>query len=122
MKSEKSTKTLYYIAISLFSALFIGSAVLTVADREGSYAIFRHLEFPEWLLYPLTFAKLLGLAAILKSPYRGLKDFAFAGFLYDLLLAFGGHLAQKEIDVLLPIFGIVLWIFAFVMDRKYYRH
>jgi hypothetical protein len=39
---------------------------------------------------------------------------------YDLLCTLGGHVSQQEIKVLLPIFGLGLWGFAFVMDRKFY--
>lgn len=114
------TKTLYWIATGLFFLLFFGSIVYGLADVQASYEEFRHLQFPEWLFYPLTLAKALGLAAILSNKSQTLKDFAFAGFLYDLLCALGGHIAQQEAKFLLPILGIFIWTFAFVMDRKYY--
>ena len=47
-----------------------------------------------------------------------LVSFAFAGFLFDLLLALFAHIAQMEIKLLLPIFGLGLWWFAFAMNRK----
>jgi DoxX-like family len=113
-------KTLYWTATGLFCALFIGSVIFGLSDTQASYDEYRHLQFPEWILYPLSLAKTLGVIAILSNKSQTLKDFAFAGFLYDLLLALGGHIAQQEIKVLLAVFGIVIWVFAFVMDRKYY--
>ena len=115
------TKTLYWIATGLFCLLFLGSIVYGLIDVQASYDEFRHLQFPEWLFYPLTAAKALGLIAILSNKSQTLKDFAFAGFLYDLLCALGGHIALSEGKVALPVFGIALWTFAFVMDRKYYE-
>lgn len=112
------TQRQYWVAISLFSLLFLGSAVFGVVDPDGSYGEYRHLEFPAWILYPLSLAKVLGIAAILSNRSRTLKDFAFAGFLYDLLLALGGHIAQQEIKLLLPLVSLGLWAFAFTMDRK----
>jgi DoxX-like family len=114
------TKTLYWVATGLFCLLFTGSILLTFGDLQGSYDEFQHLGFPVWTVYFLGIAKILGLIAILSNKSKTLKDFAFAGFLYDLLLALGGHIAAQEIKVLLALFGIALWIFAFVMDRIYY--
>ncbi|MFB9995450.1 DoxX family protein [Deinococcus oregonensis] len=117
-RSSSTQQRLYWAALSLFSLVFIGSAILTVVDVAGSNAEYRHLGFPTWLLYPQSLAKVLGIVALLFSRSRTLKDFAFAGFLYNLLLALGGHLSQMEIDVLLPLITLGIWVFAFTMDRK----
>jgi hypothetical protein len=114
-------KKLYWIATGLFCLLFTGSILLTFGDLQGSYDEFQRLGFPLWTVYFLGIAKILGLVAILSNKSQTLKDFAFAGFLYDLLLASGAHIAQPEIQVLLAVFGIIIWVFAFVMDRKYYK-
>jgi uncharacterized membrane protein len=120
MSTSSTTKRNYIIAISLFSALFIGSVLLSVIDTKGSYDQFEQLTFPSWLLYPLALAKTIGVITILKSKSNRLKDFAYAGFLFDLLLALGAHISEKELYVLMPIFGIIIWAFAYTSDRKYY--
>lgn len=117
---KNTTRNLYWTATVLFGLLFIGSAILGVVDPQASYDEYRHLEFPAWILYPLSLLKVLGIVAIVWNGSKTLKNFAFAGFLYDLLLALGGHIAQQEIKVLLAVFGLVLWAFAFVMDRIYF--
>ena len=119
MSKPVNTQRLYWIATGLFSLLFIGSSILGFIDPQGAYDEYRHLEFPSWILYPLSLLKALGIVAIISNKSQTLKDFAFAGFLYDLLLALGGHLAQMEIKAWLPIFGLVLWAFAFYMDRVF---
>ncbi|WP_197076627.1 DoxX family protein [Hymenobacter terrenus] len=121
MSNQSKTKLLYGISISLFSAIFVFSALLTIIDVQGSYAEFQRLSFPTWLTYPTGIAKLLGVLAILKSKSRSLKDLAFAGFLYDLLLALGAHIAVWDILVLGPVISLVVWAFAFITDRQYYE-
>lgn len=116
-----SIKKLYWISISLFTALFIGSVIFGYIDIQASYDEFKHLEYPTWLLHPLSLAKLLGIIAILKSKSQSLKDFAYAGFLFDLLCALGGHIAQQEIKLVLPIVCIFLWAFTYWIDKKYYQ-
>ncbi len=117
---KNTTRNLYWIATVLFGLLFIGSAILGVVDPQTSYEEYRRLEFPAWILYPLSLLKVLGIVAIVWNGSKTLKNFAFAGYLYDLLLAVGGHIAQQEIQVWVAVFGLVLWTFAFVMDRIYF--
>jgi len=113
-----STVRNYWIATGLFTLLFVGSLVLTLTDLETSYKSYIHLGFPAWSVFFNASGKILGLAAIYWNRSRTLKDFAFAGFLFDLLLALCAHIAQREADVLLAAFGLVLWGFAFYMNRK----
>ena len=114
-----STVRLYWIAIGLFTALFGGSIVLGLSDLSESYLEYTRLGFTQpWQVFFNSFAKLFGLLAIFQNRSRTLKDFAYAGFFFDLLLALFGHIFQGEIKFLLPIFGLVLWSFAFTMDRK----
>jgi hypothetical protein len=46
-----------------------------------------------------------------------LKDFAYAGFLFDLLLALGAHISEKELYVVVPILGLIIW--AYTSEIKY---
>ncbi len=115
-----TTQRLYWIATGLFTALFTGSVIFGLFDLNDSYREFQHLEFPAWSFIFLTVAKVLGLIAVLSNRSQTLKDFAFAGFLYDLLLALGAHIAQQEIKVLLPLLSLPIWAFAFIMNRRMY--
>ena len=108
----------HWTATGLFTLLFAGSIGLGLGDLKGSYEEYAHLGFPAWSIFFNSFGKILGLIAIFLNTSRTLKDFAFAGFLFDLLLALFAHIAQMEIKLLLPIFGLGLWWFAFVMNRK----
>ena len=112
------TVRLYWIATGLFTALFTASIVLTFGDLKGSYESYTHLGFPNWAVFFNGTGKILGLIAIHFNKSRTLKDFAFAGLLFNLLLALCAHIAQKEIGFLLPVFGLGLWWFAFTMNRK----
>jgi DoxX-like family len=118
--SMDKTKRLHTIALGLFCALFLGSVVFGLADIDGSKAEWIHLGFPWWSFYALTAGKALGVAAILWNKSKSLKQLAFAGFLYDLLLATGAHLAVPEFKVVLPIVCLALWGFAYVMDQRRY--
>jgi DoxX-like family len=115
-------KRKYQIAVGLFSALFLGSAVFGLVDIDASYTEWRHLGYPIWTFYALTVAKVIGVATILSNESTRLKQFAFAGFLYDLLLALGAHIAQREVKLILPSGCLAIWGFAYEMDRRVFRN
>jgi DoxX-like family len=112
------THRLYIIAIGIFSVVFLGSAIFGLLDLDGSKAEWSHLKYPWWTFYLLTVGKILGVVAIVSNRSKSLKQLAFAGFLYDLVLAAGAHLAVPEIKVLLPIVVFGIWLFAYVMDKR----
>jgi hypothetical protein len=104
----------------LFCALFIGSVVFGLADLDASYSEFVHLGFSSWAFHVLTIAKVLGVVAIMSNRSRTLKDFAFAGFLFDLSLALIGHLVIPEPKAILPAACLGLWVWTFRTNRRLY--
>ena len=121
MATATNTARLYWVAMGLFTLLFGFSVVLTLFDLSGSYENYAHLGFPSWTIFFNATAKILGLFAVFQTRWQTLKDFAFAGFLFDLLLAFGAHAALQEADIIRPIVGLIIWVFAFTMDRRFSR-
>lgn len=98
--------------------LFFAVSALSILDPDGSRAQFRYLGYPEFLALPLSVAEVLGMAAILSRRSRALMDLAFAGFLFELLLAAAGHLVNGDVDVWLTALGLLLWTAAFAADRR----
>jgi DoxX-like family len=114
-----STVRLYWIATGLFTLLYLGSLTLTFSDLEASYKSYASLGFPSmWVVFFNGLGKVLGLAAIYQNRSNTLKDFAFAGFLFNLLIATCAHISTADPGLILAIIGLVLWVFAFVMNRK----
>lgn len=113
---------LYWLATGLFCAIFVLSALSYFVDYDGAAATYERLGYPDRLVWPLAAAKLLGVAAILWGRSRTLTLFAFAGFLFDLLLALQAHIAEREADVVLLVMGLALWAFAFWAHRRRYGH
>jgi DoxX-like family len=110
----------YWIAIGLFTVMFAYSAGWSLIDPSGTKIATAKLGYPGYLaVYPLATAKLLGLVAIHRRRSRTLTHFAFAGFLFDLLLALAGHIHTHDFPYgWLSVFGLVLWAAAFTMDTK----
>jgi DoxX-like family len=114
-RSETFAGWKYWMPIGLLCLTFLASAALTTLDPDGTRVTSTKLGFPTFLaVYPLAAAKLLAVVAILWRKSKVLTHFAFAGLLYDMLLALGGHIDANDFPSgYLAVFGLVVWVVAF---------
>ena len=84
-------KIAYWISTVLMSALFAFSAIMYFTNYEIVSSFFEELGFPVWIIYPLAVAKLLGIIAVLTQKNTLLKEWAYAGFFFDAVLATLAH-------------------------------
>lgn len=114
-------RVLYWTFTGLLAVQMLGSAgmqLFTDMGREG----FIRLGYPTYIIYLLAMAKLLGLAAVLSNRSYLLKNLAYAGFLYLLLLAVTAHLAAGEGPETIPAALALVWLAgSFHFDRKLRR-
>lgn len=108
----------YRVATGLLCAVFLISVLLTVVDYDGTITQLRDLGFPTYLAWPQAIAKLLGVIAVLSRRSRTLSLFAYAGFLFDMLLALAAHIAERQLYGLVAVAGLVIWAWAFREDRR----
>lgn len=118
LRTPDRTLLAYRVAVGALCAVFLFSALLTVVDLDGTEAELRKLGFPDYFAWPQTVAKVLGVAAVLSRRSRTLALFAYAGFLFDMLLALAAHVAERDSGVWLAAGGLVVWAFAFAADRR----
>lgn len=90
---NKGIKWGYYISTGLFTAM-IALSVITFyfGQTEMAQQAFVGLSFPAWLVLPLGVAKLLGLAVLWFKKFPLLTTIAYAGFMFNLILAVMAHL------------------------------
>ena len=106
-------------AIGLFTATFLYSATWSLVDLDGTRADTLALGFPVWTSVLLALAKLAGLAVILSRRFGALTWLAFAGFFYDVVLAFGAHVAQRDAPrAAIALFGIAVNVAAYRVERR----
>ncbi len=108
------TKTIiYWIATALLSLLMLGSAGMYIFNYTEVVKIFESLGYPNYIVYPLAAAKILGLAAILTGYSKALKEWAYAGFFIDFVLAFLAHFHAGDGGFVLPIVAIALLLTSY---------
>ncbi|MEM7344892.1 MAG: DoxX family protein, partial [Chloroflexota bacterium] len=80
--------------------------------------MFISLGYPAYLVYPLGTAKLLGIIAILTKKSTLLKEWAYAGFFFNFLLAFTAHLVVGDGGFVAPIVAIMLLLVSHFYGEK----
>ncbi|MGI8788020.1 MAG: DoxX family protein [Pyrinomonadaceae bacterium] len=114
-------KIAYWIVTGLFCLLILASAGMYIVNHAEVAVIFTDLHYPTYIIYPLALAKILGVIAILGNFSRILKEWAYAGFTYDLLLAASAHYFSGVPSPLLAIVALALLIISYALDKKIHR-
>lgn len=81
----KKTNIIYWILTGLFAFVMIGSAIPDALSIPAAVAGFKEMGYPAYLLPFLGIAKILGVIAILIPGYPRIKEWAYAGLIFDLL-------------------------------------
>ncbi len=89
--NDKTKKIVYYIGTALLTLIMCFSVFMYLTNTEGIRGEFSKFNYPTYLVYPLAAAKILGLIAIWSNMSRSLKEWAYAGFFFNILLAYVAH-------------------------------
>jgi uncharacterized membrane protein YphA (DoxX/SURF4 family) len=81
----KKTNIIYWILTGLFAFAMVGSAIPDALSVPVAVAGFKEMGYPAYLLPFLGIAKILGVIAILIPGYPRIKEWAYAGLVFDLL-------------------------------------
>ncbi len=111
-------KILYWLSTALLTAIMLFSVYHYFFNHEGIAGRFEYFGYPSYLVYPLAIAKLLGLLAIWGNFSKFLKDWAYAGFFFDTLLAFFAHYMTDEYGYLLSLFALVATLVSYFTAKK----
>ena len=120
MRAAERKRLLFWVFTGLLATLMVGSAARALFDYPWARASFEHLGYPTYIIVPLEVAKLLGVAAVLSNVSPFLKNLAYAGFFYHLLLALSAHVAAGDGPEMMvaAASGLALLAGSFHFDRK----
>src|SRR5664279_5253320 len=109
----KKAKILYWIFTILFMIFMLISAASALFPNPQGIAMMKHLGYPYSVLTLLSILKILGIIAILMPGFPRLKEWAYAGFTFDLIGAtFAGLSAGDPIIQWLPVLLGLVFIFG----------
>jgi uncharacterized membrane protein YphA (DoxX/SURF4 family) len=119
----KTTKIIYWILTGLLVILMLFSAISSLRPNPQGIAMMEHLGYPYNVLQLLAVAKILGSIAILIPGFPRLKEWAYAGFIFDLSGAiFAGLAAGDHVSQWIPVMiGILLVFGSYIYYHKLKR-
>lgn len=118
----KKTKIIYWTSTLLFSAFMIFSAIPDILMEENTKAFMTNLGYPLYFIPFIGVAKLLGSIAILIPGFKKIKEWAYAGLVFDLIGAVYSNIMtdglQSGMFVMVLVFAVV--ITSYVYNERYY--
>lgn len=104
-KRERLRVIAYWVTTVLGPASFVIGGALFLAHAEHQVAVFTQLGYPTYVLSILGAWKVLGVIAVLVPGFPRLKEWAYAGFFFDLTgaaasQAFAGN---DPVQILAPL-------------------
>jgi hypothetical protein len=120
MKTTKATKRIYWMTTSIIF-LFEGVMPALTSQSELAVAGIRHLGYPDYFRVMLTVFKVLGaIALLLPMVNRRIKEWAYAGFTFNLLAAFISHWAVDGFNgqTLFPLFILGVLAVSYLCYNK----
>jgi uncharacterized membrane protein YphA (DoxX/SURF4 family) len=86
----------YWIATGILCLVMAFGGVMDAINTAEVREIFAGLGYPAYFAHMLGIAKLLGVAAVLAPGFPRLKEWAYAGFTFDLIAAAISHAAVGD--------------------------
>lgn len=113
-----TNKIIYYVSTAILTAIMAFSIFNYFTNYETIARFFQSLGFPTYLIYPLAVAKILGIIAILYRKQVLLKEWAYAGFFFDTLLALSAHYLSGDGAWGFAAVGMLMVVVSRVFEQK----
>jgi len=106
----------------VFSLFMVVSAAGEISANETVLDSMDLIEMPSYLLVLLGFLKVLGVLALWFSPYRWIKEWAYAGFVFDFVGAIFAFMYLGKFpfpDIIMAPIALLLCIWSYVLWKKH---
>ena len=115
---KKRDLVIYRIVTVIFTLLVLMGASQYFFNHEMVKGMFEALHFPTYLIYPMGVAKFLGVIAIWANISKVLKEWAYAGFVFNFLLAISAHLNVNDGEYYPAVVALVFVVASYIYNRK----
>ncbi|NHN30438.1 DoxX family protein [Paenibacillus agricola] len=116
--------TIFYWIFTVLTVALMGiGAIPNLLSAPDGVVLFAHLGYPAYLQPFLGAAKLLGVVAILIPGFPRIKEWAYAGLVFDLTGAMYSFIAVGDPLIELAVFpiGYIVIIGSYVLYHKRLR-
>ena len=116
----KKINVIYWIFTGLFCGFMIFSAIPEIINGKDAKDFMHHLGYPDYINPFIGVLKILGVIAILIPVSPRLKEWAYAGFFFDLLGATYSQIGTDGFkpDVSFMLVFFIIWGFSYTYWHK----
>jgi len=116
----KKIKIIYWIFTGLITAFSILGSYLDISHAKDAVALIAHLGYPVYFTTFIGVVRLLGVLAILIPGYPKIKEWAYAGLVFDFSGAINSGIAIGDpFGAIAPAgFALILVIGSYIFYRK----
>lgn len=118
-KKEAGQYYIYYVLIILLSFFFALSGYWEVTKNEITYLKTLKMGYPPYFIFTLGIAKICGAIVLLIPKFKRLKEWAYAGFVFDVIFAFiSGWSINSTTDWVKALIAFCVLIFTYSLFHK----
>ena len=116
---KRVVRITHWIATSIVSLLMFASASTYIIGYEEVRITFtEQLGFPAWLIYPMAVAQYSSVLMLVTKFNRTLTEWAYAGLVFNLLLAIGAHVAASDQQVVPVSVVLILTVLSYFTWKR----
>lgn len=116
----KWKRVAYWAVTGPLAAMMLFAAFNYIFNHDLIVDVFNKLGFPKYLIYPLAVAKLLGVVAIIARKSRVLKEWAYAGFFFNFLIALSAHINAGDGQFAPALICLLLLAASYILQKIAY--
>ncbi|MFY0605518.1 MAG: DoxX family protein [Cyclobacteriaceae bacterium] len=115
----KKFKIAYYVVTGLLSLMLLYSSIgMYLLQTDMVKGFFEALGFPTFIVIPLAIAKITGVVVLLTRFNDTIKEWAYAGFFFNFVLAAAAHINVGDGEAGGAIMALVLLAVSYILDKK----
>lgn len=93
---KRRINIIYWILTTLMSILILSGAIIDIMKSEEAIAFIRHLGYPEYFVRFIGIMKVAGILTIILPFATRLKEWAYAGLVFDITGAIYSHICSGD--------------------------
>jgi len=116
----KKLTIIYWVITSLMSAFLLLGAFADITGNPDALGLIKHLGYPAYFVPFIGAMKLAGVVAILTPRFAKVKEWAYAGLVFDTSGAIFSHLCSGDgVDKWGPaLLGLILVVLSYMFYSK----
>ena len=118
---KKRNKIMYWISTIWLAVAMLASGVQQIFQMKSFVDIVIPLGYPLYFLTILGAWKVLGVIAILIPGYTLVKEWAYAGFFYDFILAMFAEIHASDGEYMSSSIALTSILISYIFWKKQFR-